>query len=120
MEMSRRFFHSNSLRGVANYASERKTRHPEPQARTSPTSWIINLYLSIQDRTREVPHLLGGSGRPSNKRHGPQSVLICSRILPPRSTLCRAGSVHIRERARDTSLPANHQDRIPGSERTRF
>src|SRR5437764_15458207 len=62
MEMSRRFFHSNSLRGVANYASERKTRHPEPQARTSPTSWIINLYLSIQHRTREVPHLLGGSG----------------------------------------------------------
>jgi len=56
MEMSRRFFHSNSLRGVANYASERRKR-VIPSAGEGPhlLAWIINLYLSIQHRTREVP-----------------------------------------------------------------
>jgi hypothetical protein len=61
--MSWRFFHSNSLRGVANYASERRKR-VIPSAGEGPhlLSWIINLYLSIQHRAREVPQLLGGPG----------------------------------------------------------
>jgi len=46
--------------------------------------------------------------------------LISSRILPLRSTLYRAGSARIPRSARDTSWPANHQDKIPGSARTRF
>src|SRR4029077_8258002 len=60
MEMSRRFFHSNSLRGVANYASERRKR-VIPSAGEGPhlLSWITQARLEYSTPRSRGPSVRG-------------------------------------------------------------